>query len=213
MQLTIAIRNLLATVCHQLASRSFCGHGGCLPLCQRCTGIYVGVALVAAYWRFRAAHIRILPTWPAVAFLVCALGLLILNVAGVVASQPAGWCRFVTGTLAGAGVAMVASPLAFGEHGWERGLPSTATLAEVAVLGAVTVATAVLGSLIIRYAIVPVSIVVAGLVLGAFVSLWAAFLRGVGWAIRSTPPRRRVTAGMAAALTILQFALMWAVRK
>ena len=37
-------------VCHQLADRSFQLGGGQLPVCARCTGLYVGGALGVAIW-------------------------------------------------------------------------------------------------------------------------------------------------------------------
>jgi uncharacterized membrane protein len=39
-------------ICHQIAERSFCWDGSCLPLCARCTGIILGfvVGLLLPLW-------------------------------------------------------------------------------------------------------------------------------------------------------------------
>lgn len=213
MHLSVSVRSLLSMVCHQIPSRSFCGYWECLPLCQRCTGIYLGFAFASAYWRARACHLRILPGRPAVAFLVCALVLLSLDLVAPLAPESYGWDRLITGAFAGAGVAMVVSPLAFGEVGWECARPTTGSLTEVAILGTATLLATILASSTMRHAILLWSIALAALVGGAFVCLWAALLRGVGWAIGTTPPRRRSVAGVAAILTILQFTLTRLIRQ
>lgn len=58
-------------VCHQIAERSFHAHGHQLPLCARCTGLYLGVltgiAVFAARGRLRGAR---LPGYRVLAVLV-----------------------------------------------------------------------------------------------------------------------------------------------
>ena len=44
-------------VCHQLPARSFHVWGMSLPVCARCTGIYLGAALVAVAASFRATAV------------------------------------------------------------------------------------------------------------------------------------------------------------
>jgi uncharacterized membrane protein len=45
-----------AVICHQLSSRSFHLWSHQLPVCARCTGIYVGAALIALAAAFRTAQ-------------------------------------------------------------------------------------------------------------------------------------------------------------
>jgi uncharacterized membrane protein len=47
-------------VCHQRADRSFHVHGGQLPVCGRCTGLYLGAAVgMVAAWPFRRRSARL----------------------------------------------------------------------------------------------------------------------------------------------------------
>jgi uncharacterized membrane protein len=41
----VALRSFCAFICHQRPERSFFVHGVQLPVCARCTGLYVGAAL------------------------------------------------------------------------------------------------------------------------------------------------------------------------
>ena len=43
------IFNIGSTVCHQMSERSICMGGNYLPVCARCTGIYIGFAVSALY--------------------------------------------------------------------------------------------------------------------------------------------------------------------
>jgi uncharacterized membrane protein len=43
----VAVYGVGATICHQLPARSFRLWGAQMPVCARCTGIYVGAALAA----------------------------------------------------------------------------------------------------------------------------------------------------------------------
>lgn len=103
-----------AAVCHRLTARSFTIHGRQLPLCARCTGMYLGVffsflALVAA-GRARWGE---LPRLPILFTLLAFIG--IMGIDGVNSYthffpnfphvyEPRNWLRLVTGM--GAGLAM-----------------------------------------------------------------------------------------------------------
>jgi len=66
-----------ALICHQRPERSFVVHGHQLPVCARCTGLYVGAAIAApiavfaaaaaavahARWMIAAAALPTLLTW------------------------------------------------------------------------------------------------------------------------------------------------------
>jgi uncharacterized membrane protein len=53
---TAAIYGLGSTICHQLPARSFHLWSAQLPVCARCTGVYLGAAIVALVtgWRDRS---------------------------------------------------------------------------------------------------------------------------------------------------------------
>lgn len=92
-------------VCHQLAARSFPWNGGTMPLCARCTGIYMGALFALGFllWKKRLAGNR-----------PYAKGQLFLTVCGILPMAADGFCsyagfwesnaflRVVTGSLMGA---------------------------------------------------------------------------------------------------------------
>jgi uncharacterized membrane protein len=49
----LLIYGMGSAICHQLASRSFALWAAQMPVCARCTGIYVGAALVSAFVALR----------------------------------------------------------------------------------------------------------------------------------------------------------------
>ena len=103
-----------AAICHRITSRSFVINGRQLPLCARCTGMYLGVALafVALLLAGRTRRTD-LPPLPILLTLVGFIGL--MGIDGVNSYshffpnlphlyEPQNWLRLVTGM--GAGLAM-----------------------------------------------------------------------------------------------------------
>ena len=98
-------------VCHQMPDRTLVVGGRMLPVCARCSGMYLGFVLALLLQlagnrgRFR---IGVPPVWVAV---IAALGMGVMAFDGV--SSYAGWrtttndIRLVTGSLTGAAVAVV----------------------------------------------------------------------------------------------------------
>ena len=139
-------------VCHQIAARSFHIHDEPLPLCARCTGIYlgimVGIALFAARGRLRSARL------PAVRFLLPLLAL-----AGLIAFDginsylslfdfytpiytPHNTLRLFTGLFAGAAMITIVLPI-FNGTVWrapDAGAPLRGWRDLAALLGGVTLA-------------------------------------------------------------------------
>jgi uncharacterized membrane protein len=103
-----------AAICHRITSRSFVINGRQLPLCARCTGMYLGVALafgtllLAGRWRRTD-----LPPLPLLLTLVGFIGFMGIDGLNSYSHffpnfphvyEPQNWLRLVTGT--GAGLAM-----------------------------------------------------------------------------------------------------------
>jgi uncharacterized membrane protein len=109
-------------VCHQLPARTFHYGLDALPICARCTGIYVGllaglVYLIAANRKRESGF----PPWWALAFGVVGIGL--MGIDGV--SSYAGWrptsneLRLITGLLAGSALPLVLLPM-FNYQAWKN---------------------------------------------------------------------------------------------
>lgn len=107
-------------VCHQLPSHSFFAGGEQLPLCARCTGIYlgflVGVAGMALLGKLGATR---LPPRPVVAVLVVAMVAMVFDgfnslttalPESIQAYQPTNLLRLATGLGAGASLALLMVP-------------------------------------------------------------------------------------------------------
>ncbi len=101
-------------VCHRITERSFIVAGRQLPLCARCTGMYLGVATAVLYFwlRGRMRHTE-LPPWPILLMLLAFIGL--MGIDGVNSLlhffpnaphlyTPQNWLRLLTGM--GTGLAM-----------------------------------------------------------------------------------------------------------
>ncbi len=108
-------------VCHQLPTHSFTVNGQQLPLCARCTGIYLGavMGLAGFFLLGRQRSVQWSPT-PVLAVLVGFIG--ILGVDGVNAFlhdlpnapslyEPQNWLRLVTGTFHGLAMIAILMPV------------------------------------------------------------------------------------------------------
>jgi uncharacterized membrane protein len=114
-------------VCHQIDSRSFHLLGRQMPLCARCTGMYLG-AMLGLVFQFVTARRRTgLPPWR----VIIILGLLVIafGIDGINSYlhffpgfqglyEPQNWLRLLTGTGMGIGVAALLFP-AFNQSAWK----------------------------------------------------------------------------------------------
>ncbi len=169
-------------ICHRIAARSFHEHGRQLPLCARCTGIYLGVAvdlaIFAARGRLRASRL------PAVKALLVFLLLggfyavdglnsyLSLFDAYQPLYHPNNTLRLLTGMSFGLGLMAVVLPV-FNSMIWQVPQPESPLrdLKELAVL--LGVAALVAGAVLIQ---VPALLVAAGLISAAGVVLMFAIV-------------------------------------
>lgn len=143
-----------AAVCHRIAERSFLINGRQFPLCARCTGMYLGVALVVAVL-FLAGRLRrtLLPPPP---ILVALFGLIVLmGVDGLNSFshfvpqfphvyEPRNWLRLLTGVGAGLAMGLFVMPM-LAQTLWRNAdaTPVVASWGELVFVGVVGV-TAVL---------------------------------------------------------------------
>jgi uncharacterized membrane protein len=102
---TLAIYAIGGAVCHQLEPRSFHLWGHQMPVCARCTGIYVGAAVGAVLAAQRERALRLSPRWiVGLAAAPLAASVLVERIAGVSMSNSV---RCATGIVAGLAVAWV----------------------------------------------------------------------------------------------------------
>ena len=105
--LTLAVYGIGSVVCHQLPARSFHLWAAQMPVCARCTGIYIGAAIAAIVaWTSFDRFLR--HDNPRVVFALAALPtaatLLYEWTTGV---MPSNWIRAAAGLCLGAAVAIV----------------------------------------------------------------------------------------------------------
>jgi uncharacterized membrane protein len=98
-------------LCAQDAARSFVIAGHTLPLCQRCTGVYVGLAVSSAFLWLGGFHRRGLPPRSILYANIAALAL--MPVFGFHLLDPGPLWRLWTGLVFGNAVAFLAVPAAF----------------------------------------------------------------------------------------------------
>jgi uncharacterized membrane protein len=164
-------------ICHRIAARSFHAHDRQLPLCARCTGIYLGVMLdlvvFAARGRLRASRL------PAIKVLLVFLALLgIYGMDGLNSYlslfdayrpiyHPNNTLRLLTGMSFGLGMMAVVLPV-FNSMIWQTPQPESPLrdLKELAVL--LGIAALVAGAVLIQ---VPALLLAAGLISAAGVVL------------------------------------------
>lgn len=118
------------SLCHQIASRSFFFYGTQMPLCSRCTGMYIGVMvgfgfLIPGKRRGGMPSKKILWLLGASLLLFAIDG--INSYLGFVSSAPhlyapQNWLRLVTGTTLGLAIPLVLMPI-FNQTVWANSLP------------------------------------------------------------------------------------------
>ena len=135
-------------VCHRIADRSFHVDGRPLPLCARCTGIYMGamssLAVLVAARRGRASRLPPNRVLVALGAFVVLMGLdginsyLYLFPGYVGPYQPQNWLRLLTGSFTGIALIHLLFPI-FNALAWQRPAPQRPlnSLAELAGMLAV----------------------------------------------------------------------------
>lgn len=170
-----------SAVCHQDSTHSFLVNGQQMPLCARCTGMYLG-ALLSLVFHFRQGKLGSLPPRK----VLIPLGLLFLAFAldglnSSAASLGLGWklyettnlARLITGTGAGIVIGAVLAPI-FNQTAWASWvrrsvLPDNKTLALLLAAGAMIVLVIYAGPQVLRYPAAVLS------VLGVLVVLCLAY--------------------------------------
>ena len=109
-----------AAICHRITSRSFVINGRQLPLCARCTGIYLGVALSFGLLLLAGRGRRTdLPPLPLLLTLVGFIGLMGIDGLNSYSHffpnfphvyEPQNWLRLVTGMAAGIAMGLLIFP-------------------------------------------------------------------------------------------------------
>ncbi|GAB4575321.1 MAG: hypothetical protein Kow0077_26240 [Anaerolineae bacterium] len=172
-------------ICHQIAERSFDVHGHPLPLCARCTGMYLGVmigaAVLVAGKRGQAALFAPRRVLVALGLFVGIMGLDGINsylhlFPGYVGPyEPTNWLRLITGSLTGLAMILILLP-AFNATVWAR----PARRPVVAGLGELAGLVIVIG---LVDALVLTRDPVALTILGSISILGPVLLLGLVWAI------------------------------
>jgi uncharacterized membrane protein len=152
-----------SAVCHQDPAHSFFVYGRQMPLCARCTGMYLG-ALLSLAFHFRHGKLGSLPPRK----MLIPLGLLFLAFAldglnSLAASLGLGWhlyettnlTRLITGTGAGLVVGAVLAPI-FNQTAWASwvkasALPNGKKLAVLLAVAAVIILVVYAGPQALRY--------------------------------------------------------------
>jgi len=102
---------LFSFLCSQDASRSFLVAGHALPMCQRCTGLYMGMALGFIYVLLRPQHRRnFAPRWIVCVNILC---LLVMPVFGFHLLDPGPAWRLWTGLIYGNAIILLLVPAAW----------------------------------------------------------------------------------------------------
>ncbi len=113
-------------VCHRIAARSFFIGERQMPLCARCTGMFLGALLSLGYQEFIGRKKGNFPAWPILSIFgvfVAAFGIDGLNsylhlFSGLLGIyEPQNWLRLLTGTGMGLSIAVVLFP-AFNQTVW-----------------------------------------------------------------------------------------------
>lgn len=157
-------------ICHQIETRTFHAHDHAMPLCARCTGIYLGVltalGFFAARGRLRAARLPDFRVLLAMMLLGAAYGLDGLNSylsifeAYTPVYQPHNTLRLLTGLIFGLGMIMGVLPV-FNALTWYKPLLDLPPLDGLHDFGMLLVVTAGVGGLVLLQ--IDVVLIVAGL--------------------------------------------------
>jgi uncharacterized membrane protein len=140
-------------LCHRLLDRSFIIDGHQLPLCARCTGMYLGMLIGAAFLikrkRLRAAR---LPTKPIILTLIGFIGIMgidgLNSTISVLPDAPQLWhttnfLRITTGTLYGLAISMLGLPYLnlaiWDQPGGDRTLKSWRELIPMLIVAALAI--------------------------------------------------------------------------
>ena len=122
-----------AAICHRITERSFTIYGRQLPLCARCTGMYLGVFLSFAVLLLAGrARWTDLPRFPILLILLAFVG--VMGVDGINSYthffpnfphvyEPRNWLRLVTGMGTGLAMGFILFP-ALAQTVWRRGQTS-----------------------------------------------------------------------------------------
>ncbi|VAW29791.1 hypothetical protein MNBD_CHLOROFLEXI01-4353 [hydrothermal vent metagenome] len=162
-----------AAICHRITSRSFVINGRQLPLCARCTGIYLGVALSFGLLLLAGRGRRTdLPPLPILLTLMGFIGLMGIDGLNSYSHffpnfphvyQPQNWLRLVTGMGAGLAMGLLIFP-ALVQTLWRQvdGRPVITTMREllgVVILGGTAVLLVLSNQPTLLYVLALVSVV------------------------------------------------------
>ena len=162
-------------VCHRIDVRSFHLGERALPLCARCSGMYLGAVIGLVYQAFSARRKAGMPprtVWIGVGILVLLFGLdginsyLRLFLTEPLLYEPNNTLRLLTGTGMGLSIAIVLFP-AINQTVWRQqdyrpAVPGLATLAVLLALGLALAALVLTGNPLVLY---PLALISAGGVL------------------------------------------------
>lgn len=124
-------------ICHRIEARSFIANGRSLPLCARCTGIYLGVmtglGVFIASGRHKAAGLYSWPVGIALFLFVAVMGIdgvnsyfyLFPGFRGLY--EPANWLRLTTGVFCGLSLISLVFPI-FNQSMWCSGGDKTSPI-------------------------------------------------------------------------------------
>jgi hypothetical protein len=107
----MTLHDFFGLVCHQDASRSYVIAGEVLPLCQRCTGLYLGVAVGMVSQWLSGSYRKGLPGRAAFTAVLCSL--LIMPVFGFHLLDPGPGWRLWSGLIYGHAIAWLLVPATF----------------------------------------------------------------------------------------------------
>lgn len=206
---------LLSGICHQIPERSLHYQGQPLPLCARCTGVFVALPLgLIALWAIGQGRRSGFPPrrlWPAIALLVAAwaadgLNSTVALLRGApLAYAPSNLWRLATGAGLGMALAAVLYPI-YHLALWGDVDPRPVLAERWSALALLGVA-ALWVALALLWAAAPWALMVALAAAGALGSL--ALINGLLWALgldlagRYSPARRLGTAGALGLLSAL----------